>query len=239
MAEVVTAATDLIVEVRSPERLVVHLVGDLDLGSVEVLEPKVTELLGRDAREVTIDATRLEFMDTSGIALLLRLANRFPSLKVEGASSIIARCVAALGLTHRLGMVSDSGRAERSFFASPASIREARSFVAEQLADLPEELRTCAVVLASELCTNAVIHVGDRFVVTLQRTDGCLRISVADPSDRQPEVLHPTESDPHGRGLQLVDALADRWGVERVTGTTGKVVWLELDMSERSAPVAP
>ncbi len=90
-----------------------------------------------------------------------------------------------------------------------------------------------AALLASELGTNAVLHgcLRDRlFRVELILTEAVLRIAVTDPKgERTPCVRTPTDDDQFGRGLFIVQTLADRWGVDG--HTVGKTVWSELDLA--------
>ncbi|WP_328563510.1 ATP-binding protein [Streptomyces coelicoflavus] len=92
-----------------------------------------------------------------------------------------------------------------------------------------------AALLVAELAANAVTHgrVPGRDIEVLLRLDAyTLRIDVSDSrGERRPEVTAAPE-DEHGRGLLLVDVLADRWGVfDRVP--VGKTVRAELDLPVR------
>ncbi|GGO55297.1 hypothetical protein GCM10012286_67070 [Streptomyces lasiicapitis] len=59
-----------------------------------------------------------------------------------------------------------------------------------------------------------------------------MRVAVHDPTRRQPQVQNATTDDTNGRGLMLVNALADGWGVEpRVP--CGKTVWSEFKIDTR------
>lgn len=58
-----------------------------------------------------------------------------------------------------------------------------------------------------------------------------LRSVVADGSRRVPVPRRTEANDPTGRGLQLVEVLAEEWGVETTAG--GKAVWFEVDLSAR------
>lgn len=77
--------------------------------------------------------------------------------------------------------------------------------------------------LVSELATNAVIHARTRFSVSLSLEDDCLRLTVADRSPRSPVTKSHSQDATTGRGLSLVQALADDWGVQHHQG--GKAVW--------------
>ncbi|MFM9444325.1 ATP-binding protein [Streptomyces acidiscabies] len=85
-----------------------------------------------------------------------------------------------------------------------------------------------AELLTSELVTNALLHTDDDAVLTATVGPDGLHVEVRDFVDRlpQPEAPHADDGT-HGRGLLLVQALADAWGV-RPHGI-GKAVWFELD----------
>ncbi|GAV44996.1 histidine kinase-, DNA gyrase B-, and HSP90-like ATPase [Streptomyces acidiscabies] len=85
-----------------------------------------------------------------------------------------------------------------------------------------------AELLTSELVTNALLHTDDDAVLTATVGPEGLHVEVRDFVDRLPEPEAPHADDgTHGRGLLLVQALADAWGV-RPHGI-GKAVWFELD----------
>jgi anti-sigma regulatory factor (Ser/Thr protein kinase) len=85
-----------------------------------------------------------------------------------------------------------------------------------------------AELLTSELVTNALVHTDRDAVLTATVGPGGLRVEVRDfvarlPRPRVPNADHGT----NGRGLVLVQSLADAWGVR--THGVGKAVWFELD----------
>ncbi|MFE6764180.1 ATP-binding protein [Streptomyces sp. NPDC057689] len=96
-------------------------------------------------------------------------------------------------------------------------------------------------LLVSELATNALIHGslrGRLFRVHLTVTGGAIRIEVSDPrGERLPGIRAAERDECYGRGLVLVDAVADRWGVE--PRTVGKTVFAELRLTGRPVAVAP
>ena len=57
---------------------------------------------------------------------------------------------------------------------------------------------------------------------------GRLRVCVSDTSHRRPQLVQASARDTSGRGLHLVEALADRWGVDPDGRGLGKTVWFEL-----------
>ena len=117
---------------------------------------------------------------------------------------------------------------------APPSVRVARHFVVERLRawDAPQD-RDDAALLVTELVANVVDHVGgdDCLTLELTATDGRLRIAVLDGSS-MPPVVHEQSHDRHrGRGLQMVQTIAERWGSECRQG--GKRVWFELGAPPR------
>ncbi|MFI8967036.1 ATP-binding protein [Streptomyces sp. NPDC053493] len=87
-----------------------------------------------------------------------------------------------------------------------------------------------AELLTSELVTNALIHTDHGAVVTATVEPDQLRVEVRDfvPGlDRDRPRVPDADDGTHGRGLILVQALADSWGVEN--HGAGKVVWFELE----------
>ncbi|MBB6434481.1 anti-sigma regulatory factor (Ser/Thr protein kinase) [Streptomyces candidus] len=89
-----------------------------------------------------------------------------------------------------------------------------------------------AELLTCELVTNALIHTEGDAEVTAALAAARLRVEVRDRLEQLPEpLLADAEPDgsTHGRGLFLVQALADAWGVRMQGHGGGKVVWFELD----------
>lgn len=101
------------------------------------------------------------------------------------------------------------------------------------------ELAPTAELLASELATNAVrakTTYGRDIGMGIELTGAGLRLEVSDSGDGKPELRCAGDEHVCGRGLALVDALADDWGVAPRDGV-GKVVWalLGLSLSEGDA----
>lgn len=131
-----------------------------------------------------------------------------------------------------------TARAAATFEPVGRSVATARAFVRDTLhgwgfSDVVDD----AVVLTSELVTNAVVHAGTAADVLCLRYDTAVRVEVA---DRYPEREVPLEEAVRrgggldregGRGLLLCSALAGRWGVEYTP--THKQVWFHLELPER------
>lgn len=108
--------------------------------------------------------------------------------------------------------------------AVPTSVPEARAFVLAALEGSVAVHRSDDVALAAtELVTNAVLHGREPIGVTVRAVEAGVRIEVRDGSALSPafSMLDPTAVT--GRGLLLVSAVADRWGVD--PDGEGKVVW--------------
>ncbi len=97
-------------------------------------------------------------------------------------------------------------------------------------------LEETAVLLVSELVTNAVRHARDSDAITLelQAAGTWLRIEVQDADPRWPQPRTPAGFDESGFGFVLVDALAGKWGVRETA--TGKAVWAEVDERPSGEP---
>ena len=117
--------------------------------------------------------------------------------------------------------------------ARPEAVPRTRGLVRELLDGWGEAaLRDDVDLVLSELLANAVLHApGPARVVVEQDADG-VRLEVRDTSTVPPRRQASGRAATTGRGLHLVDTLADRWGV--VAATTGKSVWFELAVPEQA-----
>ncbi|MDA8372058.1 MAG: ATP-binding protein [Nocardiopsaceae bacterium] len=122
----------------------------------------------------------------------------------------------------------------RRFPGLASQIQHARRFVGRLLSTSPEI--TTATLLTSELATNAITHSssgspGGKFEVAVYRAAGWTRVEVRDlGSAEQPRAQRrdPYDTSEHGRGLDLVEALAAKWGTEPRADGLGGMVWFEL-----------
>jgi anti-sigma regulatory factor (Ser/Thr protein kinase) len=119
-----------------------------------------------------------------------------------------------------------SRRSERDFEAEPQSAPSARRFVLSKVGDQDEELTMHLSTMVSELATNAILHAGTAFKVIVLQDGARIRVSVHDMSPAPPVMKSFGQDQPTGRGLVIVDSMADRWGVE--SENNGKTVWFEL-----------
>lgn len=117
------------------------------------------------------------------------------------------------------------------FEGEATSAGAARRFVSATLSAWGfESLEHAATLLASELVSNVVLHAGTDLDILLRRPAGRVRIEVHDRDHRLPTRKHYSLTATTGRGLGLLEDLAQAWGAETTPG--GKVVWFELDETE-------
>ena len=143
-------------------------------------------------------------------------------------------------------MEPDQGRiAAAGFDPEPSAVATARCFVRDTLVSwgLPgrDDLVTDAVLLASELVTNAIVHAGTAVELTCRLNGATVEISVL---DRHPARVIPDlpgaaadVARPSGRGLLLPAALSSSWGV--TYASAAKVIWFRLGPGGPAADVPP
>jgi len=85
-----------------------------------------------------------------------------------------------------------------------------------------------ACLLVSELVTNVVLHAATASELAFSLQRGTLHVSVEDHDPRPPILRHSSPWSTGGRGIALVDALADDWGWQPAGRGNGKTVWFDL-----------
>jgi serine phosphatase RsbU (regulator of sigma subunit)/anti-sigma regulatory factor (Ser/Thr protein kinase) len=115
--------------------------------------------------------------------------------------------------------------------ASPVSASAARDALCELLGPDGGEPAELACLLLTELVANAVRYAGGQILVRAGVRAHLLLVEVRDSSERMPVlVANPRHDAEGGRGMLLVDRLADRWGAEPLP--VGKRVWFELSLDQ-------
>ncbi|MFO7547490.1 MAG: ATP-binding protein [Acidimicrobiia bacterium] len=122
---------------------------------------------------------------------------------------------------------AQAGQFEAIFEPAPASVPAARGYVVSLLGSSDEDALSRVAMLTSELATNAILHARTSFVVSVSRAGTHVRVEVSDANTQPVVVKDYGPTSPTGRGMHIVGALADRWGVEPTP--EGKTVWFELD----------
>lgn len=130
----------------------------------------------------------------------------------------------------------DGHEVVRRWAHHPRCVALARAELLKALAEWGlSEIEYSAATVVSELVTNAVLHAraprGREIETRFSCRGSVLRIEVHDAADERPEKRRPDANAEHGRGLLLVTAMADRWGVYERVGV-GKAVWAEISAPE-------
>ncbi|MEV8407089.1 SpoIIE family protein phosphatase [Streptomyces niveus] len=115
--------------------------------------------------------------------------------------------------------------------AEPEQVADARRQLKALLHDWADEEQVdSAVLMISEMTTNVLVHTdGDAVLIAEaagERGKRRLRVEVADASDELPHKRRPGELASSGRGLVLMEMLADAWGVD--PRGEGKSIWFEI-----------
>jgi anti-sigma regulatory factor (Ser/Thr protein kinase) len=131
--------------------------------------------------------------------------------------------------------------AERRVADSLSDLGPARRWVDDVLecCEVGDELRRTAMLLTSEILTNALEHGDPPVTATVDVDDRRLRVAVRDGSTQEPRLRTPEPHELSGRGVLFLERLASRWGVESHDGSDavgrhadappGKTVWFEID----------
>ncbi|WP_236242542.1 SpoIIE family protein phosphatase [Streptomyces sp. CC228A] len=147
--------------------------------------------------------------------------------------------VAILLLRRRGGYTPQAGGRLQQHVAQsdPEALRSARHMIRAAVRAWGWREQSDEIELAAdELITNALLHTDGGAVVTLRMLTGPerrLRVEVEDRSSVLPRRRETGEDGINGRGLLLVDRLAEAWGVE--SRGSGKCVWCEFVLPERTA----
>lgn len=110
----------------------------------------------------------------------------------------------------------------------PVSVRRARQLIKDmcETVGVDEDICGSAVLLTSELVTNAFAHGRSEARLQVQAKADVMVVEVADDNSRHPERVAPDPQALDGRGLEIVQLVAARWGVR--DDAFGKTVWFEV-----------
>ena len=175
------------------------------------------------------DAVRLEEMwDSLGLSHSFSLLCSYPARSVTGDGHLEAFAEVCRLHGSVLGSSpADSRNATRAFALSGDAPAAARHFAVDAVRRLgAADLADDTALVVTELAANAIVHAQTGFTVDLTAGPGMLRIEVSDASPLPPAAAADLPALPL-HGLGAVDALASRWGIERL-GHSGKSVWAEL-----------
>jgi anti-sigma regulatory factor (Ser/Thr protein kinase)/anti-anti-sigma regulatory factor len=231
---------------------VVTLTGSIDLFSVAQIQRALVKDLSEEPFAVICDLAGVQQLDPVCAAVFATVANhpssRWPatSFLLCGAQPPVAEVLGVLTVPHFLQLYASLQDAVDAAVARPPYLRDelvlapiptaaavARAFVREvlgywQLALPDNTLVARAVLVTSELVTNAVVHARTELRLGVELRGDLLHLAVRDGNPRLLRLV--TIPDPQaegGRGLWLVEQLARAWGVNRHPDG-GKVVWCTL-----------
>lgn len=127
---------------------------------------------------------------------------------------------------------ADCGIVRSDLFACDrASVKAARRFIGECVEHLGLHSLPNVQLMVSELATNAVLHAKSQFDVTLERVShGAVRVEVRDFGSGTPRLVPSSTETEDGRGLRIVDLLAQAWGIETRPGGRGKSTWFTVSI---------
>jgi anti-sigma regulatory factor (Ser/Thr protein kinase) len=121
------------------------------------------------------------------------------------------------------------GRSLEKMIGDAGSIAAARKMVRTMTSECEPDVAAVAELLTDELLTNAVQHGGGQFSLEAAIESSRLRVVVSDLWSSAPVTVYPPGHElEHGRGMTIIDAMATKWGVERLDSE--KSVWFELDL---------
>lgn len=119
-------------------------------------------------------------------------------------------------------------RNARRFRCQPESVAGARHFIRDLLSDQPRETVEAAELMTSELATNSVRHAHSDFELAIHLSRDEIRVEVSDHGQGRPVPRFPTAQEQSGRGLQIIQELAEDWGI--TPSPNGKLVWFTLPL---------
>jgi anti-sigma regulatory factor (Ser/Thr protein kinase) len=140
-------------------------------------------------------------------------------------------CGSVLARTPLGGVAADDPSMHLELQPTPAAPREARAFFADHVDGLDEQSAQEAALCVSELITNGVLHARTPLVFGVTVGRDRILVTVADGSGSHPAPVAPDDSRPSGRGMVLVDAIVEQWGVQE--RDDGKTVWFTIRRGER------
>jgi anti-anti-sigma factor len=240
---------------------VLEVCGELDSGtSEELLESFRRILVEESTATITLDLSRVSFIDSAGtraVILLQREArDRGVTVVVDAPSTEVTELLRTAGVIEHFELRPSVRRAEVDSTAllervelelpvDPSSPARARAEIRDLMSGRDQTQTGDAVLLTSEIVTNAVVHPGTRSAdgvgLRIFTYPEGIRVEVEDTGEGFDPTVLSSPGPERGRGLFLVDRFACRWGTERLGDGRGHrfVVWFELDWREPRHPEPP
>lgn len=211
------AAAIAVVEREQPDLVVLDVKMPL-LGGIEAL-PRLHQV-SPDTRVVMLSVFAAEEM--ASVARELGAVGYIE--KQSDVSHLAAQLYALATVLETVQRVLDA-----TYAAEPVSVREARADLRNVLADAVGTSRLEIVeLLTTELVMNSVEHADTKATVTAEIHRDKVRVAVSDDGPGIPERRGTPDDQESGRGLMIVESLAERWGIDQ--NETGKTVWFEVGL---------
>jgi anti-sigma regulatory factor (Ser/Thr protein kinase) len=137
-------------------------------------------------------------------------------------------CGLLLPADHHVSLQHDRDSEHIRLPPVPTASREARGFIRAKASVLDRDRLQDLLVLTSELVTNAVLHARTPLRLGITVTEDVVLVCVGDRVGDHPAGRTPSDGGENGRGIMLVRALADDWGVLPEPSQEGKIVWFLL-----------
>ncbi len=231
--------------------LTLKLAGELDSATCGILVSRFEEMSGDpEVNEVVLDLAGLSFIDSAGMRSVIVVQRRAQQsrirLTVVPPPQALLDLLTVIGLRRRLNLVGEGRqgapagfleRIELELPADPSAPAAARAEVRESTtqARFTEFGLGTALLLTSELVTNAVVHPrvdhGAAVGLRIFKYEDGIRVEVTDHGTGfDPADPPPTDDPSGGRGLLVVDHSATRWGAGPTSSDEGRrfTVWFEL-----------
>jgi hypothetical protein len=225
---------------------VIRLTGVLDKETAERVRFAVVDLLAEQPEAIVIDVSGLELPDPAATSVLRDVARE----TLDWPAAHVVLCAPTAEPWHTTGLpvwrssadaFADLGEPESrqlSLELEPVvgAARRSRELVTEACGrwDQPAFAGPACIVV-TEMVNNVVAHARTPMIVLLAVRRDAMSVAVRDRSNTVPQFTGPVPATSYGgRGLLLIDSVADRWGSLRLE--TGKVVWSVLQQPDERPP---
>ncbi len=228
------------------EAAVIKLAGELDHAAADRLTDAFAAVERGRRAQLVLDLAKVTFVDSSGLSALIEIDRRAcehgQSIRTISPPQHVRAVFRLSGIEplrdssaprgEEPGEYDYSEQVALELAVSDQAPRLARAEVREAIAGrVPESESEVAILITSELVTNAVVHpvhdAGDSIGLWIGADEGRVRIEVADSGRGfEPGELTRDDNAAGGRGLVIVDRGATRWGISRNDRFS---VWFELD----------
>jgi anti-anti-sigma regulatory factor len=228
---------------------VVRLAGVLDADTAAAVRSALVGLLASQPEAVVVDVSELDVPDPAAMSVLRDLARE----TADWPAAHLVLCAPSAAPWHTTGLPVWRSPADAfaelgdpdpprqlSLELEPVigAARRSRELVTEACGrwELPD-LAGAACIVVTEMVNNVVVHAGTPMIVLLAVRGDAMAVAVRDHSPTVPQFRGPVSSSSYGgRGLLLIDSVADRWG--SLPLEAGKVVWALLQ-AEDERPAVP